>query len=319
MAGTVPHMADRQEVQSAFGEVLTIEQGDSLSPYSDVWAARVHGGDEDVRAVVKRTWRNPAPLEAWQRTLVARGIRTVAPLVPAVGVGEDDAFEQWVAYPRLAGREWDGGMDDLAAAGRLLGQMHAASEGLAIDAFPPFEWGSAERASIDEDIEAIRDTAAEHWPGADVSRWIDQLDGFADTLEQVRAAGLPHLPVSLDHRASNLLFDTEGALMLDLENASLAPRLLDLAVAALLFPLEHAGAGGSALGGDEWAAFRGGYLSERHLTRQEHELWPVALTYMKLEWGTWHLTEGVESEPEGNLAYLEDLLTLDEATRFALA
>ena len=46
MAGTVPHMADRQEVQSAFGEVLTIEQGDSLSPYSDVWAARVHGGDD---------------------------------------------------------------------------------------------------------------------------------------------------------------------------------------------------------------------------------------------------------------------------------
>ena len=40
---------------------------------------------------------------------------------------------------------------------------------------------------------------------------------------------------------------------------------------------------------------------------------------MKLEWGTWHLTEGVETEPEGTLAYLEDLLTLDEATRFALA
>ncbi|SDR69943.1 phosphotransferase enzyme family protein [Agrococcus carbonis] len=311
-------MADRHEVQAAFGAVLTIEGGASLSPWSDVWAARVHGGEHDVDAVVKRTWRSPAPLEAWQRTLVARGIRTVAPLVPPVAVGEGDAAEQWVAYPRLLGREWDGGADDLAAAGRLLGRMHAASDGLAIDGFPPFEWGSAERSSIDEDVEAIRASAAEHWPHADADRWIAQLEAFGDTLERMRAAGLPHVPVSLDHRAANLLFDAEGALMVDLENASLAPRILDLAVAALLFPLEHPGAAGSALGGAEWAAFRGGYLSECRLTRRELELWPTALTYMKLEWGTWHLTEGVEPEPEGNLAYLEDLLTLDEHARFPL-
>lgn len=311
-------MADRQVVQAAFGDLLTLDGGASLSPWSDVWRASVHGGDQPVEAVVKQTWRNPAPLEAWQRTLVARGIRTVAPLLPPVSVGEDDAFEQWVAYPRLSGREWDGGSADLAAAGRLLGQMHTASEGLAIDGFAPFEWGNPERGSIDEDIEAIRTAAAEHWPHADASRWITQLDAFPDTLDQVRSAGLAHLPVSIDHRAANLLFDAEGALMLDLENAALAPRILDLAVAVLLFPLEHRGSGGSALGGEEWAAFRGGYLGEVTLTRQERELWPTALTYMKLEWGTWHLTEGAESEPEGNLGYLEDLLTLDEHERFPL-
>lgn len=311
-------MADRQEVQSAFGDLLTIEHGDSLSSSSDVWSARVHGGAEDVPAIVKRTWGSPEPLEAWQRTLVARGIRTVAPLVPSVAVGEGDDAERWGAYPRLNGRTWDGGVDDLAAAGRLLGQMHTASEGLAIDGFPAFEWGSAERASIDEDIEAIRDSAAEHWPTVDASRWIEQLDGFAALLDRVRAADLPQLPASIDHRAANLLFDAEGALMVDLENAALAPRVLDLAAAALLFPLEHPGADGSALGGEEWAAFRAGYLSECQLTRQERESWPIALTYMKLEWGTWHLTEGVESEPEGNLGYLEDLLTLDEHSRYPL-
>ncbi|WP_146792137.1 phosphotransferase enzyme family protein [Agrococcus baldri] len=311
-------MADRQEVQTAFGDLLTIDGGDSLSPWSEVWGARVHGGAEDVPAVVKQTWRRPEPLEAWQRTLVARGIRTIAPLGPAVAVGDGDDAERWVAYPRLAGREWDGGADDLAAAGRLLGQLHAASEGLAIDGFPGFEWGSPDRASIDEDIEAIRDAAAEHWPGADASRWIAQLDDFAPLLERVRAADVPQLPASLDHRADNLLFDAEGALMLDLENAALAPRILDVAVAALLFPLEHPGSGGSALGGEEWAAFRDAYLEACPLTRQERELWPTALTYMKLEWGTWHLTEGVEAEPEGNLGYLEDLLTLDEHERFPL-
>lgn len=311
-------MADRQQVQAAFGDVLTIESGASLSPFSEVWRARVHGGVQPIDAVVKETWHDPVPLEAWQRTLVARRIRTVAPLVPPVAVGEGDALERWVAYPVLRGREWDGGLDDLAAAGRLLGQMHTASEGLVVDGFPAFEWGSAERESIDEDVEAIREAAAAHWPGADASRWIEQLEAFGGTLERMRAAELPQLPVSLDHRAANLLFDDEGALMLDLENASLAPRILDLAVAALLFPLEHPGAQGSALGAQEWAAFRGGYRGECRLSRQELELWPTALTYMKLEWGTWHLTEGVESEPEGNLGYLEDLLTLDEQARFPL-
>ncbi|WP_347757036.1 hypothetical protein [Agrococcus sp. ProA11] len=316
-------MADRQDVQTAFGDLLTIDGGASLSAWSDVWPARVHGGAEEVHAVVKQTWSSPEPLEAWQRTLVARGIRTVAPLVPPVTVGEGDDAECWVAYPRLAGREWVGrvsaaGTADLAAAGRLLGQMHVASEALAIDGFPGFEWGSAERASIDEDISAIRDSADEHWPGADVSHWVAQLDDFASLLERVRAADVPQLPASLDHRAANLLFDAEGALMLDLENAALAPRILDLAVAVLLFPLEHAGSGGSALGNDEWVAFRDAYLEACPLTRQERELWPDALTYMKLEWGTWHLTEGVESEPEGNLGYLHDLLTLDEHARFPL-
>src|SRR5690606_9865348 len=103
-----------------------------------------------------------------------------------------------------------------------------------------FEWGSPERASIDEDIAAIEASAAEHWPGVDASRWVSQLDGFVPLLERVRAADVPQLPASLDHRADNLLFDVEGALMLDLENAALAPRILDLAVAALLYPLEHA-------------------------------------------------------------------------------
>ena len=77
-------MTDRQDVQAAFGELLTIDSGDSLSTRSQVWSENMHGGDDDVPAVVKQTWHRPEPLEAWQRTLVARGIRTVAPLSPTV-------------------------------------------------------------------------------------------------------------------------------------------------------------------------------------------------------------------------------------------
>lgn len=316
-------MSVHASVSAAFGAQATIDGTESIHPYSLVWWARVHGPDGDVRAVVKRTWGSAQPaLEAWQRALVAHGIRTVEPLLPpvAIDVVDDDGeqrVESWVAYPRLHGRAWDGSVDDIRSAGRLLGAMHAVSADVAIDGFPPFEWGSDAADSIADDVEAVRASVAEHWPSADAEPWVAALERFPATLATVRAARLPHLPVSLDHRASNLLFDAEGALAVDLENAALAPRILDLAVAVLLFPLEHAGCAGRALARDEWLAFLAGYLERaQRLDDAERALWPTAIEYMLLEWGTWHLTEGVEQAP-ANLAYLADLLTLDLA-RYAL-
>lgn len=313
-------MAIRDDVQAGFGELLTIESTESIYAYGDVWRATVHGGQSDVAAVVKRTWRgNPHALESWQRALVASGVRTVAPLLPTVRIDQGDEASNWVAYPWFDGREWDGSVDDLRAAGRLLGAMHAASEGLTIDDFPEFEWGSDEQSSIAEDIEGIQTSAATHWPQSDTSRWIRQLSDFGDLLARMRGADLPMLPASLDHRAANLLFQHGEALIFDLENAAHAPRVFDLAVAVLLFPLEHPHSRGRALDVEEWAAFFSGYREAAPpLTGDEREAWPDALTYMKLEWGTWHLTEGIEADVPGNLDYLEDLLTLDEHTRFAL-
>lgn len=315
-------MSVHARVSAAFGAQVSIDGTDSIHSYSLVWWARVHGPDGDVPAVVKRTWGSAQPaLEAWQRALVAHGIRTVEPLLPPVAVEVDDdgerRIEQWIAYPRLHGRAWDGSLDDVRAAGRLLGAMHAASADVTIDGFPPFEWGSDAPDSIAEDVDAVRAAAAQHWPSADPRPWIAALERFPATLAAVRRAGLPCIPVSLDHRAANLLFDDEGALAFDLENAALAPRILDLAVAVLLFPLEDAGCAGRALSHDEWRAFLAAYLEQApRLSETERTLWPTAVEYMRLEWGTWHLTEGVEPEPE-NLAYLEDLLTLD-AARYAL-
>ncbi|SDH95107.1 phosphotransferase enzyme family protein [Agrococcus jejuensis] len=315
-------MSVHASVSAAFGTHVTIDGTDSIHAYALVWWARVHGPEGDVPAVVKRTWGSGQhALEAWQRALVARGIRTVEPLLSPVAVqvdGDDEArTERWVAYPRLHGRGWDGSVDDVRAAGRLLGAMHAASADLVVDDFPAFEWGSDAPASIADDVEAVRASAAEHWPSADPAAWIAALRRFPTTLATVRDAALPLMPCSLDHRAANLLFDAEGALTFDLENAALAPRILDLAVAVLLFPLEDAGSAGRSLSRDEWRAFLAAYLERApRLTSLERDLWPMAVEYMRLEWGTWHLTEGVEPEP-ANLGYLEDLLTLD-GDRYAL-
>lgn len=315
-------MSALDQVKAAFADRVTIDGATSLHPYSTVWRATVHAEEGDVAAVVKRTWSRRQPqLETWQRALLADGVRTVAPLVPPVTIEAqtDDGLElqTWVAYPELAGRPWDGSTSDLAHAGTLLGDMHRASEGLDIEGFPDFDWGSDAADSIAEDIEAVEASAAEHWQGADPSRWVDQLRAFPGMLHEMRQAPMA-MPASVDHRASNLLFDDEGAAIVDLENASMAPRIFDLAVAVLLFPLEHEGSQGRALSRDEWLEFLDAYLERApRLGDLERSMWPAAMTYMKLEWGTWHLTEGVERDP-ANLAYLQDLLTLDEGERYAL-
>lgn len=312
-------MSTTTALQRAFGSEATIEVSESIHPHSEVHRCRVHAPGGDIAGIVKRTWGSEQKaLEEWQRALVASGVPTVAPLLPAVSIDVDDELQSWVAYPYLAGRAWDGGTDDLAAAGRLLGRIHSASWELSIDGFPEIEWGNPARESIDEDRDAIAESAARHWPHADTDRWRAQLDVFGtETLPLMRTAEKV-LPVSLDHRAANLLFDDADALMVDLENAALAPRILDLALAVLLFPLEHRGSRGRALSRDEWLTMLDGYLDAApDLDETERSLWPIALTYMKLEWGTWHLTEGVETDP-ANLGFLEDLLTLDEHARYAL-
>lgn len=102
--------------------------------------------------------------------------------------------------------------------------------------------------------------------------------------------------------------------MVDFENAKHAPRLLDLAIAVLLFFNEATPNPGRLFNTHEWEAFRAGYLSEAPpLATAELVSWPVALDYARLEWGTWHLGPGAEWTWPGQRWLLQALLTLEHA------
>lgn len=175
---------------------------------------------------------------------------------------------------------------DLAAAGGLLGHLHAASSEL----------------------------TATGIPGSAAQRWEGELREFASTtLPAIRDAGLPIHPVSLDHRATNLLHPAgRTPVLVDPDNAESAPRLLDLAVSVLLFASEARSNPGHLFDGVEWAAFKGAYLDRVELTATERRLWPTAVRYMRLEWGCWQLTEGAEWDLPHQRGYLLDLLTMND-------
>jgi spectinomycin phosphotransferase len=114
--------------------------------------------------------------------------------------------------------------------------------------------------------------------------------------------------VPLDFRATNLVYAAGGPVLVDPDNAEYAPRILDLALAVLLFHYESDTAPGRLFTGVEWVAFRDAYLRNVRLTRAERDRWPDALRYMFMEWGVWTLIDCAEWHVPRQRAFLSDLV-----------
>ena len=84
-------------------------------------------------------------------------------------------------------------------------------------------------------------------------------------------------------------------MLIDPDNAERGPRLLDLALAALLFHTETATY--RAFDAEEWAWFRDAYLDHVELTAAERALWPAALDYQAWEEVGWALGDDDWADP----------------------
>jgi Ser/Thr protein kinase RdoA (MazF antagonist) len=263
----------------------------SIYPYSPVFPCRIDGR----RAVLKRTRSRPghaAAVAAVTRQWAGQGIPVVTPLDLAVTNPVRLGEATWVAYPFVAGRPYRGTLADVAAAGDLLGRMHVATGPAA---FPLFEWPDHGPESVAEDVAAIRQVVGAWAPGQVVTRLEKLVAGFmTEVLPRVRDARLPVSNGSLDYKANNLVYTAGGPVLVDPDNGDLAPRLLDLALAVLLFHTEHEPAPPRLFTAAEWATFAGAYLRHVPLTGAERSAWPVALDYMLSEYGVWELSSDAD-------------------------
>lgn len=319
-------------VREAFGAAVIAWSDGSIYPWSPVFRATLRGADSAATdVVVKRSMRTRDQVDAlarWQRHLLHAGVPAVTPeAIDGVDMTVEADSASWIAYAFVSGQPWDASIEQIAAAGRALGRQHAVSAIFDDPHLPRFVWREPSPASVTEDVAAITSAARAELGDGDAQavadRWTDELTSFAaTTLPAFRDADVPTFPVTLDYRITNLVFSTDGALptMVDFENADVAPRLLDLAHSVLLMVLETTPNPGRLFNATEWVAFRAAYLAEAPpLTDLERALWPTALTYTRLEFGTWHLTEGAEWDWPGQRPFLRDLLTLNECVRFPLS
>lgn len=290
---------DFSEVFAAFG--LT-PAGPSIYECAPVFRVVFQGQD----AVLKRTQgpEHAPKIAAWTDLLQRNSVPVVSPLAGARLVGK----RMWVIYPFVSGRPYNGSLADIAAAGRLLGAIHAPGSHL----LTPFAWPDNTPQSVQEDVDGLQ-ALAEFLPPQTIERLTHWELAFDDEVyAPLRAAELPRTDASLDFKANNLVFGPGGLpTLIDPDNGEDVPRIFDLALAALTFHLDLA-APGRVFTPAEWRTFYAAYAQAVTLNPTECQLWPLALRYMLQEWGVWHLTNAPQDwQQPAQRAFLTSLAQVD--------
>jgi Ser/Thr protein kinase RdoA (MazF antagonist) len=282
----------------------------SCYPWSPVFPADWQG----QRVVVKKgSPKRPGAVAAWCRRLASTGVPVVTPVDLPTGNPVTIADQAWVVYPWIDGRPYHGTDDDIAAAGDLLGRIHAAPEpDLPLH---DLSWHDYQPDGVASDLDGLAERFARHAPG-DTDRLLARLgplarDFQAVTAPAVRDAGLPVASVSGDFKASNLVYTADGPVLVDPDYAVRAPRIHDLALAALLFHTSHHEAPGRMFSDPEWRVFRDAYLARVELTDHERRRWPDAIDYILGDEGIWAILDSSEWHVDRQRSFLIDLAGTD--------
>ncbi len=240
--------------------------------------------------VLKRT-RSPIEvayaLHRWTTRLAESGVdvvvkeRSVA--TNPVQIGD----EVWIVYPYVHGRPYSGSLDDVRSAGRLLGETHAPSPDAELAGLPSFSFDSALPET--GEVSALEDVLASH-DVADAEqvthRYERQLERAKSEL--LESAHLPAVVASWDYKANNLVYGRDDRpTLVDPDSAGVVPRVVDLALALLLFHNEDSGAPGRMFSEQEWGAFRSAYTEFVQITEEERRSWPIVLEAVRLDEGLW--------------------------------
>jgi Ser/Thr protein kinase RdoA (MazF antagonist) len=308
---------DYLEVLTAFDVDPSSCRRESICPFGPVFLVQ----DEDRELVIKRT-RSPLPralaLHRWAASLRFDGVPVVTPDVAVqpnpVTVGGD----VWVVYPFVEGQPYSGSNTEILAAGELLGAIHAAeTSGVGYQDFVSFEWAEDQRESWAADLESLAQLVVDREiPQADdlLSRYQYRLGALhAELVPMLRSADLVWRCGPWDFKANNLVYqDSSRPVLVDPDSAGYLPRILDLALAAVLFHNEAPQAPARLLDEREWNLFLSGYAKQVRLTSEERDVWPLALELMHLEEGLWLILNDSDGwEHPRQRCFLSDLLVSD--------
>lgn len=278
--------ADHTDVFAHFGARDVPDR--SVYPWSPVFRCEV-GGRPAVIKRARRTVEGAAAVAAVTREWLASGIGVVTPLELGVANPIRLGEVNWVAYPFVDGLKYAGRTREIAEAATLLGRIHALGTGET--RFPALSWPDEERAREETDVELLRKVMTPHAPERVLHRLVALMSSFpTELLPTIRSAQLPCQNVCMDYKASNLIYTPTGPVLVDPDNGDFAPRILDLAQAALLFHTDHDDAPARPFSRAEWSTFIGAYLREVDLTEAERRLWPTAIDFMLAWEGHWAFT-----------------------------
>ncbi len=220
----------------------------------------------------------------------------------------------WVMYPFIEGKPYTGSLEQCEAAGELLGQIHN---------LPPADFGSYVMEPpadlLDTDRDTVNAMLSKQYISAETAAQLhDFINTIPEVYTQLLSLELPEVTASWDYKANNLVF-TEPVVLIDPDSSGNLPRLLDLALACLLFHNESPPQN-DLWSQAQWQAFLRGYGQHITLTPAEKECWPLAKQWMYYDEALWLLSNAKAAEwtDPAQGAFLKALVNLDLESRFLM-
>lgn len=309
----------------AFGFELQADSAPpSLSPFAPVFRLANSDGLWIVKSTQTPLSRAQA-IAAWTRSLAALGLSVVT---PAPGFGDnprvfqhDDQEQVWAVYPFIQGSPYQGDTAHIRTAGDLLGKIHAAGTDQ--------DFGLKHRATIvtieAKEVEAdtaqvLRFTQQAFPHSVEAARAQLQMQAqryFQQARPRLATTRLPVTNCSWDYKASNLVYQAAGPVLVDPDNGGRIPRAYDLAIAALLFHNEGAGPG-RVFTADEWHVFLDGYGQHVQLSELEKSSWEDILLCAWMDEALWLLQDDETGWADPKQSGLLRSLLFADLTTFAL-
>ena len=309
----------------AFGFELQADSAPpSLSPFAPVFRL----ANSDGLWIVKRTQTpltRAQAIAAWTRSLADLGLGIVT---PAPGFGDnprvfqhEDQEQVWAVYPFIQGSRYQGDNAHIRAAGELLGKMHAAgtNQDFGLKLRETVITIEAEEAEADT-VQVLRFMQQAFSHSVEAARSHLQMQTqryFQDARPRLATTRLPVTNCSWDYKASNLVYQEVGPVLVDPDNGGRIPRVYDLALAALLFHNEGAGPG-RVFTTREWHVFLEGYGQYVPLDEIERSNWADILLCCWMDEALWLLQDDETGWADPRQSGMLRSLLFADLTTFAL-
>ena len=258
-------------------------------------------------------------LKKWQLDLNANsGVRVVHPVDLPVPNPQLVDGQVWVVYPFIDGKTFANTEDQIARAGEFLGKLHHYKPDTdhGFGRFDPREFGEDFLSEVQDDLKNLHDYVSRN--GMEPNRvLLSELASYlTDTHAGLMSTELPMANATWDFKASNILFVDDEVVGIDLENAARLPRIVDLALALLLFngDLDDDLCPPRCFTVDEWQIFLRGY--RKHVSFEEVEIdnWRDVLRFVYADEAIWAVCESLNNLANASSRtsiFMTNLLDLD--------
>lgn len=289
------------------------ESLESIYRYSPVFKTMIDSKD----VIIKRTKKDRSEIEnlfAWTEKLEAKGISVVRPISYKGKKYKSIDDNNWVVYPFINGRKYNGSFDDIYKAGVMLGKIHALKLPKCIFKHG-FSWDEYDEEFINDVKTDIKDLIDKYKDDENIDSFINLSEGMNHMVdggfENLKRISIPYVDGVWDYKANNLIYSGDKIVLIDPDNGGNIPRIFDLALALILFHMEMETAPDRMFTIEEWEKFKEGYLDYVTLTDSEKKIWSEFLLFVYIDEALWAMSDLEDSETERQKKFIRSLLSFD--------